>query len=707
MAVTDPSYAGQVTTQISRVEPEVEAMRRGLLRDIQTYFRGIPGATPQEIGLEATRLQSIDPNLSYEDAVRRATEYLPQKTIGALERGYPQMPVLDAQGNPVIDPATGQPRMQGALDYRIAPMSETEREAIGAARAGIGGFQPFLSSGEAAIQGGQNILTAGAIPALQQGITTLGGGQQLINQAAQLAAQQRGMPQTYRQAAETGISGATQLGTQLGQQGYGGIAGALGMGSQLGMGGYEALGAAPFYSVPATQSAQQALQQAGLGAAGVAGRAATGAEAVRGPLEEQLRAATTGALSSADVARMQLGAAGQLGVGAAERGISQLAGTGAQFAPGQISPFMNPYEQAVIDQTMQDIARAGQIQRRELGAQAVGAGAFGGSRQAVAEQELGRNILEQQARSAGQLRAAGYESAAQRAQQAFEAAMGRQQQGAQLTGALGQSGAQTAISAAQSAGQFGMTAEQLRAANAQALAATGLSIQELSAQTGMTAQQLAGQFAQQGAGLAQNQAQLLSQAAQSQGALGLDIGQFGLAGAQAQGALGLNIGQFGMSGAQALGQLGLGYGQLGQQDVEQLTRLAGQQAALGQGIGALAGQYGQFGTQMGQLGVQQAGIGEIGQNLLSSQLQNALAAGGLERGINQSALEAARMSNLQRQTYPLQQFGYLSDIYSGIPTASSVMTASTAPSVSPFQTAVGLGISGLSAAAGAQKAGLF
>lgn len=405
MAVTDPSYAGQVSTQISRVDPEVEAMRRGLLRDVQSYFRGYDKPV-----LDASGQPVMDPVTGLPKT---------ERVMGAIERGYPEQPVLDAAGNPVIDPVTGRPKMQGVLDYRIASMSGAEEEAIAAARAGIGAFQPFLSAGEAAIQGGQNILTAGAVPALQQGITTLGGG------------------------------------------------------------------------------------------------------------------------------------------------LASLAGTGATFDPMRAAGFMNPYETAAVQQAMSDIQRSGDIAQQGLRAQAVGQGAFGGSRQAIAEQELQRNVLEQQGRTAGQMRAAGYESAAQRAQQAFEQALGRQ-----LTG------------------------------------------------------------------------------------VGL-VGQ------------------------------------------------------LGQGIGSLAGQYGQFGTQLGQLGVQQAGIGDIGQNILSSQLQNALAAGGLERGINQSALEAARMTNLQRQTFPLQQYGYLSDIYSGIPTASSVMTAATAPSVSPFQTAIGLGISGLSAAAGAQKAGLF
>jgi hypothetical protein len=51
----------------------------------------------------------------------------------------------------------------------------------------------------------------------------------------------------------------------------------------------------------------------------------------------------------------------------------------------------------------------------------VGQGAFGGSRQAIARNELASNILDQQAKTAGQLRAAGFESALQQARNLADA----------------------------------------------------------------------------------------------------------------------------------------------------------------------------------------------------------------------------------------------------------------------------------------------
>jgi hypothetical protein len=104
------------------------------------------------------------------------------------------------------------------------------------------------------------------------------------------------------------------------------------------------------------------------------------------------------------------------------------AGLGMLADPSRsIQMYMSPYTQGVIDQTMADIARAGDVERQKLGAAAVGRGAFGGARQAIAESELGRNILQQQARTAAQLR-----------EQGFGTALRGAQTGAQLLGGLGQ-----------------------------------------------------------------------------------------------------------------------------------------------------------------------------------------------------------------------------------------------------------------------------
>jgi hypothetical protein len=100
---------------------------------------------------------------------------------------------------------------------------------------------------------------------------------------------------------------------------------------------------------------------------------------------------------------------------------------------------MDPYEDAVVQQAMADIQRQGDIARTQADAQAVGAGAFGGARQGIQRAEMGRNLLDAQARTAAGLRSAGYQSAMAQAQQAFADQQRRAQAEAQFRTGIGQS----------------------------------------------------------------------------------------------------------------------------------------------------------------------------------------------------------------------------------------------------------------------------
>lgn len=119
---------------------------------------------------------------------------------------------------------------------------------------------------------------------------------------------------------------------------------------------------------------------------------------------------------------------------------------GLAFDPGtlaqtNIGQYQNPYTEQVVRATEADILRGAQMGLNELGAQATRAGAFGGSRQGVAQAELGRNVLQQLAQSSAGLRQAGFTQAQQMAQQdiqnRMQAQQGRLGAAAQL-GALGQ-----------------------------------------------------------------------------------------------------------------------------------------------------------------------------------------------------------------------------------------------------------------------------
>ena len=92
----------------------------------------------------------------------------------------------------------------------------------------------------------------------------------------------------------------------------------------------------------------------------------------------------------------------------------------ASLQPGSFQAYMSPFVDQVLDQSLSDLQRQSDMERKRIGDAAIGQGAFGGSRQAVAEQELQRNTQDAFARQSAQLRAQAFESAQDRAQQAGE-----------------------------------------------------------------------------------------------------------------------------------------------------------------------------------------------------------------------------------------------------------------------------------------------
>jgi len=120
-----------------------------------------------------------------------------------------------------------------------------------------------------------------------------------------------------------------------------------------------------------------------------------------------------------------------------------------------------------------------------------------------------------------------------------------------------------------------------------------------------------------------------------------------------------------------------------------------------------AGLFGQLGQGLSGMGVQQAAIGQAAQELGQRDVQMLANLGTMQQQAEQNRLEALRATGLQQAMTPYQQLSFLSDIYKGAPGTQMSLTSTSAPSTSPLLQAVGLGISGLAAATGAQKAGLF
>ena len=119
------------------------------------------------------------------------------------------------------------------------------------------------------------------------------------------------------------------------------------------------------------------------------------------------------------------------GLRAAQAAVGQ--GT-QQFTPENAAAYMNPYQQQVIDASLANINRQGDISRQNLQGQAVRAGAFGGSREGIQRAELERGLAETRNATIAQMMQQGYQSA----QNQFNAEQGRALQGAQLSGQLAQ-----------------------------------------------------------------------------------------------------------------------------------------------------------------------------------------------------------------------------------------------------------------------------
>jgi hypothetical protein len=158
---------------------------------------------------------------------------------------------------------------------------------------------------------------------------------------------------------------------------------------------------------------------------------------------------------------------GARGVQAAEQGF----GAGSQYAQQATSPaaqqaYMSPYMQNVVDVQQKDAMRQAEIARQGTQAQAVRAGAFGGSRSAIVEAENQRGLQDRLA----QIQATGSQAAFDKAQQAqqFGADLGLRglqagyqglQTGMQGT-AQGMQGAQTGIQGMQAGMQGAQTGLQ-------------------------------------------------------------------------------------------------------------------------------------------------------------------------------------------------------------------------------------------------------
>lgn len=533
------------------------------------------------------------------------------------------------------------------------------------------------------------------------------GAQQALMRAQQTARQAGmygGMGYGFGQQAAGLAPSAQQYGATAADIGMGG----LGYGSMGAGYGAQAAGLSPTAQLFGQEAAD-------IGAAGGAGAQALAQQVARqatgygGQLARSgqlgLRAGEEmGALGTQGLGYGALGTGyGARGAEAAEQGF----GAGQQYAqmatsPESMSAYMSPYMQNVVDYQKTQALRDYGIGQQLRKAQAVGAGAFGGSRQAIAEAEAERALGSQLQGIA----ATGSQQAFQNAQQAqqFGANLGLQGLGAGYQGlGVGMQGVGQGLAGLGTAMQgqqgrlAGLSAYQQGLQGAQSGLGQALSAGQLG--LAGTGQSLAGQQARLGA---------LSQAGQflGQGMQGAQIGMAGISPAL-QGLQGAQAGLGQAGQLYGLGMQGAGYGLQGvgaQQAAGQLGLAGTAQGMQGAGVGLQgvgqaigAGQYGLAGLgaatgaagQLGQLGTQQLAAQ---QGILGTQAQM----GAQQQALEQAKINQAIQDYATAQQYPYMQLGMLNAMLRGLPLQqTTTQTYQAAPNIISQIAGAGTGAAGL------------
>ena len=744
----------EYTGQIIREAPEIEAAKLGLMTGARDFLLGAPTLTDAQ-GRAIPAYQGMDGKWRYSNTGAEVPANVVSSATVSKTPGYD----LAAEMQGVNQTIGGFIAGDVNLPRLTAGLSDLQRKAIGSVNAdirageGIGGYQPYMEGAGQAIEQGQGFLgdAAANVSALspeeayQQG-----------NQALQRGLTEAGQLQQYQTAAGSGL-GTVAQGTQgvgeaaaLSKQGIGTIrAGTQGVGEAAnlvtqGLGtvaqGTEGVSNAADLVRGGLGAIEQGTQGVGAAAdqAGQFLQADLGrSQALMGQGAQAAREATSDFSRARNVLGGGLGTATQVAQAGLpgqqqaqstlEMGLGTLAGATEGYNPNRASRFMNPYQEQVTQQALKEMRRQADIAENQAAAQAVRAGAFGGTREGVQRAEQERGVQDIMSQRIFQDYAQNYGQAQQAAMQAFEAQQGRElgagQAMSQVGGLQSQVGSQTANLLAQQAAlqsqfgqQFGALEGQetsLDLQRAQQLAAIGQQFGQQGvqqAQLGQQGSQLQGQFSAQEAQLGLLPANIAAQEAQ----INAQLAQLGLlpaniAGQQAQ--INAQLGQMGLlpanlAGQQAninsqLAQLGLLPANIASQQANIGSQEAQLYNQLGLGLGSLAQNQtaqelqqqqlmGQFGTQMGQMGMQEAQLAQLQQQAALGDINAMAQLGQLQQTNRQGEINAQYSTLTQQMMAPFQQYGFLSDIYKNAPSSQMALTTASAPQPSALQQAAGL-----------------
>jgi len=360
-----------------------------------------------------------------------------------------------------------------------------------------------------------------------------------------------------------------------------------------------------------------------------------------GRFGQDLRGIESGAARNVNQFGQSLGGVGRQAIGSVDafgnrlgESESLLRGTLGAYDPSMTSQFYNPYEDQVVQQTIDDAMRAGDQQDIAARAQNISAGgesAFGSRARLGAgerREALGRGLGD-----------------------ALANIRGRGFQAAQQTG-LGEFSRQRDAERAAASGLSGFAGSRLGAEQQRGGTLRGLSADQLSAQQGLSNRFTSG---------------AQSRLAADQGVIDL-LGRTGQQQLAAQQGLAGNLQQYGQSSAAA--RQGLASGMMG----------------IGQTRGANAGN---LGSNLAAYGQQMAGVGTNLANLQSNQRAELANYGQVSRGINDMANQRQFSQQMGQQMRPLQT---LQGIGAMLPGYQQTQTGiQSAYGMAPDPTAQGLG----------------
>lgn len=436
---------------------------------------------------------------------------------------------------------------------------------------------------------------------------------------------------------------------------------------------------------------------------------------VRGALGEYQQ---TGGLGQA---RDALTAAGQGQFGAQEafeRGTGrafELAEQGlGGFDPNKVQEFMDPYKEQVIDAALAKINREGAKRRQAGAAQAIGAGAFGGSRAGVQAAETERAIEETKQQTVANLMSQGYDKAMANAMATDEAERKRALQASGLTGELGTKGAtleqqaytdaaSRGLAAATSSAGLSQAEEQMRQKAYEDAQARGLQGAALLEDVAKTMNQLGMTAYESGAARTQRGEQFLSQeeraayedAMKRQLAAGQQLGALGTTQLGAE-ATAFESGEDRMlKAADMYRSMGLSEADAtakAREDEYKRSLEAGRlMGGLGQTYGQLGGAQADIGQAYGQLAGQSADIGRVYAGMAPADLGFMYELGGKERAYDQQYQDFLRANTLSATQQALAPYSYGQTFLTQSPSASmySQYTQTPQTQANPFLQGVG------------------